>query len=83
LDGEQMSDLTRLLIIVGGIGLAILLPWFIYAALKRERPHVGRDAVQGSVQAIQKTLRGQQDDIDELSRRVAALRNQEDKHDAG
>jgi len=78
-----MSNFTPVLIIVGGIGLAILLPWFIYAAMKRERPHPGRDAVQGSVQALQKTLRGQQDEIDELSRRVATLRDNEEKPDAG
>lgn len=78
-----MRDLTSLLIIVGGIGAAILLPWFIFAAMRRERPHSGRDAVQSSVEAVQKTLRGQQDDIDELSKRVAALRENGDKTDAG
>lgn len=78
-----MNDLARVLIIIGGIGLAILLPWFIFAAMRRERPHAGRDAVQGSVEAIQKTLRGQHEDLDELSRRVAALKGDKDKPDVG
>lgn len=78
-----MNDLTRVLVIFGGIGIAVMLPWFIYAAMRRERPHAGRDAVQGSVEAIQKTLRGQQDEMEELSRRVASLREDGDKPDAG
>ena len=67
----SFSDVAIILIV---IGLAIALPWLLFlAADKRGRSEAG-NVWQHSLETIQKTLRGEAKELDELSERVRKIK---------
>jgi type IV secretory pathway VirB2 component (pilin) len=70
---ESIPDTAIILII---IGLAIALPWLLFlAADKRGRSEAG-NVWQHSLETIQKTLRGEAKELDELSRQVQKIKEE-------
>lgn len=73
---ESVPDAAIILII---IGLAIALPWLLFlAADKRGRNEAGH-LWQNSLETIQKTLRGESKELDELSRQVQKIKEEADE----
>lgn len=73
----MLSQIPGLVWVVIGVSLAIAAPWMIFVALDRQgRDRTGK-VFQTSVESITRTLRGENKEVDELARRVDALKNQE------
>jgi type IV secretory pathway VirB2 component (pilin) len=74
-----MESIPEAAIILFIIGLAIALPWLLFlAADKRGRSEAG-NVWQHSLDTIQKTLRGESKELDELSRRVQKIKEESDE----
>lgn len=67
---ESIPDIAIILII---IGLAIALPWLLFLAADRRGRNEAGNVWQKSLDAVQKTLRGETKDLDELSERVKKI----------
>lgn len=67
---ESIPDVAIILII---LGLAIALPWLLFLAADRRSRSDAGNVWQKSLDAAQKTLRGETKDLDELSERVRKI----------
>ncbi len=69
-----MPQIPGFVWVIVGIGLAIATPWMIFVALDREGRSKSGQAWRASMEALNKTLHSETPEIDELSRRVEKLK---------
>ena len=73
----MLSQVPGIVWVVVGVGLAIATPWMIFIALDRQGRDRTGQVFQASIDSVRHALRGEAQDIDELSRRVDALKKQD------
>lgn len=75
-----MESLPEAVIILIVLGVAIALPWLLYLAFdKRGRNEAGH-VWQVGLDTVQKTLRGESKELDELSRQVQKIKEEADEN---
>lgn len=74
----SIPDVAIILII---IGLAIALPWLLFLAADRQGRHEAGNVWQHSLETIQKTLRGEAKEMDELSERVRKIKAESEEEE--
>jgi predicted negative regulator of RcsB-dependent stress response len=77
----MMENSNNILVIFIVIGLAIALPWFLYVAVDKNQRSQAGNVWQKSMEAVQKTLRGENKDIEELNKRVQKFEEEKKKED--
>jgi hypothetical protein len=74
-----MLSINSVAVILIILGLAIALPWGLYLVANRRARNNAEAVWQHSLDAVQKTLRGEAKDLDELSERVKKLKSESEE----
>lgn len=79
----MLSQIPGIVWVAIGVGLAIAAPWMLFVALDRQGRDKTGQVFQASVDSIRKTMSGEAKEMDELSRRVEALKQEENNPERG